>query len=65
MSSLMLVLAITCGFLLVTCLYLAASTLHYKGMLRIANSESKNNYDKLVQEKRAHSLLKNSLKKTK
>ena len=65
MSSLMLVLAITCGFLLVTCLYLAASTLHYKGMLRIANSEAKNNYDKLVQEKQAHHILKNSLKNTK
>ena len=65
MSTLLLVLAITCGFLLVTCLYLAASTLHYKGMLRIANSEAKSNYDKLVQEKRAYSLLKNSLKNTK
>ena len=65
MNSLVMVLAITCGFLLVTCLYLAAKGKSYKDALEHECYLVQDYYDKLLREKRAHSLLKNSLKKTK
>lgn len=65
MNSLVMALAITCGFLLVTCIYLATKGKYYKGIYNESVDEAADYYDKLVREKKAHSLLKNSLKKTK
>lgn len=61
MNSLVMALAITCGFLLVTCLFLAINVQHYKGMYNEAVYEAADYYDKLIREKKAH----NHLKKTK
>ena len=65
MSTLLLVLAITCGFLLMTCLYFATVARVYKADYNETRYLMYDYRDKLIREKQAHHILKNSLKNTK